>query len=1016
MNAILFLIALAALMVALAARRDAASARKALADLRMGFEGLLGRLAELERLVNYTPLAKRPPAPSPATEAQPAPEPVLVPPVVPVATPATVVPPPLPPRLWMTEPSPVAPEDFPEVEPPSPIAPPPQMAMPAPVRPGPHFDWEQFLGVKGLAWVAGFALFLGVVFFLKYSFDKGWVTPAMRTMMGFCTGTGLIFGGAWLQRRKLSIPAQALCASGTVILYATTFAARSLYGLIPTGAAFLLMSVVTAVAFVLAVRFDARVVAILGLFGGFLTPILVSTGEDNPLGLFTYIGLLDLGLLAVALRQRWNFLAALGAAGTVLLQLGWLGRFFSSGLYYEGSKVLIPFAVFLGFSVLFLAALALAKRRGQDDDWFLTPAAVLPVVSLGVTFFFLGFSPLAGRPLLLFTYALLADACLIALAWITPRGHATPHVGGGLAFALLAVWTANCATPDLLNAGLALYLVFGAVHAVEPLVRHRFRPDTRVPWWSNAWALVALALMLLPILQLSPAGLGLWVFVLLLDLLVIGLAVVSGFVIWVVAALILTLVSAGAWIVSAPPGLESLTGSLLVVAFFAAVFIAAGVYLARRLGKSPDTLPFPTRPGDFWSNEILLPRVPALAAIMPFALLALMTLRLPLVNPSPVFGLALVLTGLLLALARFFRLPVMPGVGLLAVLALEHLWYFARFTEPMAVTAVSWFAGFCAVFMVYPFLCWREWKEEVVPWAAAALAGPLHFYLVHHLVKHVWPNPYMGLLPAVFALPALAGLYFLIKHLAATDGHRNAQLALFGGASLFFITLIFPLQFSKQWLTLSWAMEGVALLWLFHRVPHPGLRLTSLALLLTSFIRLVNPFILGYHPRSDTPILNWYLYTYGLTALCLFLAARLLAPPRDRLLGSSLPPILQSLGTIVLFVLVNLEIADYFTLAGTERLMFEFSGNLPRDLTYTIAWAIFALALVVIGVVRRLGPCRWAGMALLLVTLAKLFFHDLANLDALYRVGAFIGVAVIAFAASFLYQRFFAQNKPAEGA
>src|SRR5207248_7342441 len=53
--------------------------------------------------------------------------------------------------------------------------------------------------------------------------------------------------------------------------------------------------------------------------------------------------------------------------------------------------------------------------------------------------------------------------------------------------------------------------------------------------------------------------------------------------------------------------------------------------------------------------------------------------------------------------------------------------------------------------------------------------------------------------------------------------------------ALFFITLIFPIQFDRQWITLGWAVEGAALCWLFHRVPHPGLRIAGIALLLTSF-------------------------------------------------------------------------------------------------------------------------------------------------------------------------------------
>jgi uncharacterized membrane protein len=76
-------------------------------------------------------------------------------------------------------------------------------------------------------------------------------------------------------------------------------------------------------------------------------------------------------------------------------------------------------------------------------------------------------------------------------------------------------------------------------------------------------------------------------------------------------------------------------------------------------------------------------------------------------------------------------------------------------------------------------------------------------------------------------------------------------------------------------------------------------------------------------------------------------------------------------------------------------------------MTYSIAWALFALALLVYGILKQIPAARYAATGLLCVTLMKLFFHDLAQLGQLYRIGAFIGVAVIAMLASFAYQKFF---------
>jgi uncharacterized membrane protein len=385
----------------------------------------------------------------------------------------------------------------------------------------------------------------------------------------------------------------------------------------------------------------------------------------------------------------------------------------------------------------------------------------------------------------------------------------------------------------------------------------------------------------------------------------------------------------------------------------------------------------------------------------------MVALQLPLANPSPVFGLALLLVILLLGMSEIFSLDLLPAVALVCVLGLEHAWHFEHFDPAHATLPLMWYLGFYALFTIFPFVFHQRFAGKTVPWATAALAGPLHFYLIYQLVHTAYPSGVPGLVPVAFALPALLGLFVLLKRTPLTSPARTAQLALFGGATLFFITLIFPIQFDRQWITVGWALEGAALCWLFRRVPHPGLRLAGVGLLVVVFIRLaLNPAVLSYHPRAAFPILNWYLYTYGVATVCLFAAAQLLAPPRHRVLGHSALPLLYSLGTVLAFLLVNIEIADYFSTPGAAALTFHFSGNFARDMSYSIAWAMFALVLLIIGIRRTARPVRYASLGLLGVTILKLFLHDLSQLDQLYRIAAFVVVAIIAILASFLYQRF----------
>jgi hypothetical protein len=406
--------------------------------------------------------------------------------------------------------------------------------------------------------------------------------------------------------------------------------------------------------------------------------------------------------------------------------------------------------------------------------------------------------------------------------------------------------------------------------------------------------------------------------------------------------------------------------------------------------------------------------LPVSSAVLPFALLVLAMLHLRVSNPSPVFGLALLLNLFLLALGRFARISALPMAGLLCTLALEAVWHSQNFDAQMPWRPLLWYLGFHALFTLHPHLFRRHLAETTTPWAAAALAGAGTFLLVHPLVKQAWPNDCMGLVPLAFAVPQSLSLLAVLKLHRPENPARMTQLAWFGGMSLFFITLIFPIQFERQWITISWALEGAALCWLFRRVPHPGLRATGAALLSVAFVRLaLNPAVLEYQLRGDVPIWNWQLYAYSICAAAMFLAAWWLVPPRHLFVGINLRALFTTLGGILLFLLLNIEIADAFTPPGSRSIVFEFSGNFGRDMTYSIAWGLFALSLLGIGFGMRSKHTRYVGIGLLVVTLLKLFFHDLAMLDSVYRIGALIVVALTALAASFLYQRFDRSDEPA---
>lgn len=638
-------------------------------------------------------------------------------------------------------------------------------------------EMEQFLGARLFAWLGGLALFLGVVFFVKYAFERDLISPALRVGIGFLCGLGLISAGVMGRKKQAyGVLTQTLMATGVLIWYGSAYAGNALYALpgFSQAGTFLCMSAITVVAFVLAVRLEGPVIALLGMVGGFLTPWLLGTGVDKPVALFSYITLLDVGLLAVVMRRGWGYLVPCAAAGTLVMEVGWFLEFFWKGGYSQGQGIGLMTAVFLFFPVLF-TGVAVRQRRAS---W---------PVGLGWQFW-------------LSAWVLLGWAYLAAHLFLdVPALRETPHLALGMG--------------------------------------------------------VALAVLLL--------------------------------------------VLAEAWRLS-----------------LGAVFAALGMALLAL--HWVDAGPVLVRP---WS-------------VVPWALMS------------------------------------MGGLG------------------------------------VYAFVRRSEWQPVQV-WAASALVWVAFYPAAHLLVTKVWPNEWMGLLPAAFAVPALLGLVGVARRVEADAAARDARMAWFGGVALFFLALIFPVQFERQWITLGWALEGAALCWLSTRVRHDGLRRVGFGMLVSVFLRLaVNPAVLTYHERSGTPVWNWFLYTYGLAALAMFAAARWLAPPRDRLGDLNLRALLWAFGGILLFLLVNIEIADAFTKPGQRFISTHFGGDFARSMTFSIAWALYALGLLVIGLWRRVKGARYAGIALLGFTLMKLFLHDLANIGSLYRIAAFLAVAMVALGASFLYQRF----------
>ena len=225
-------------------------------------------------------------------------------------------------------------------------------------------DLEARIGGSWFNRIGIIAIFLGVTFFLKYAVDNEWIGPAGRVLIGAAVGVAFLILGEGLRKHYPSY-AYGLSGGGIAVLYAAIwFASGNKYGLLAQPVAFGLMAFVTATATLLAARYSALPIAVLGLIGGFLTPILLSTGVDNEAGLFTYIALLDLGVLALAYSKQWRSLNYLAFISTIFMFAAWMDA------WYEPSKLWTTiFFLTLFFAIFALLAVMYNVVNRRPTGW-----------------------------------------------------------------------------------------------------------------------------------------------------------------------------------------------------------------------------------------------------------------------------------------------------------------------------------------------------------------------------------------------------------------------------------------------------------------------------------------------------------------------------------------------------------------------------------------------------------------------------------------------------------------------
>ncbi|MCU0242636.1 MAG: DUF2339 domain-containing protein, partial [Vicinamibacteria bacterium] len=826
--------------------------------------------------------------------------PVPTPPVTP-----TPIAPPKPPDVVAPLKAPAPPTAATPPTRPAPM--PPRIPPSPPMRPRPpaesSFDWESLLGVKGAALLGAVVLIIAGFLFLKLAIDHGLITPAMRVVTAVIVGVGMLVGAEVTLRHGYAITANTISGAGIAILYGAFFTGSSIYHLFPMEIAFALMAMVTVTAGVTAIKYDSPVIAVLGLLGGFATPILLSTGEDRPLGLFAYVLLLNMGLFAVAIRRGWNALIPLCFIGTFLIQIGWAVKFLSP------EKLIIGLVVYLLFGLVYLLG-TLAARKTDEPALFMTGHIG------GVAPFLLAVA-VAGSPRyadqwpLLFAFIALLDIALIAVALL--RGHAELLLSASLATAVtLPLWALNGLAAPVAQDPLALMVMTFAVVMIGILL--------------NAPARIARTLAL-PIAKshnatlesagfIAAIGLGLFACMLVV---MRGAAASRPFLLLLITLVALLFERGGPQRV---PGLfqfGSVGVALLTqIWFFASTgeenllsHLSIPLLLTLAMSLANVMLDLRGDPSKERDSGVVAANVFAFIGLFGcFSQPAWCR------HPLPLF-IALAMAALLMifsALKRDWTLLLPFCLGLCALWS--TIWQLAYFHAGDEAIVLPITLAFYLLFLALPFLIPEPAAARLyvqsAPWWTSALAGPAFFIVLYRIYAAAWGKATIGLLPlamaalSVLALAGISRIFVVRPNAPRSAALRLRYLALFAALALGFVAVAIPVQLDRQWMTIGWALEAAAVCWLYGRLPHGGLKVFAVILYTIVGVRLLfNPEVLHYQARG-LPIFNWLLYTYGIPALCALAGAAVLRKAEARHDGESslVPGYASVLGLLLVFWLI----------------------------------------------------------------------------------------------------------------
>jgi len=291
--------------------------------------------------------------------------------------------------------------------------------------------------------------------------------------------------------------------------------------------------------------------------------------------------------------------------------------------------------------------------------------------------------------------------------------------------------------------------------------------------------------------------------------------------------------------------------------------------------------------------------------------------------------------------------------------------------------------------------------------ALLLLANPFVFFATAYHLLNPTHHDWMGAFAIIMAL-LYAGF---AKLLLARGVKSRREILLLIAVALTFVTIAIPIQLSSNWITIAWAVEGVAILWAGLEIQSVRLRAHAFGLFALAFFKFLfwdTPY--GYRP-AFTPVFNRYFLSSLAVIACYMIAVYLFERAGSERMTKL---IIALVAALAFWLLISIETQTYFAWRALAEKSMDDAAHERwlGQMALSVIWSAYAAALAAYGFVRRVPVIRWAALVIFALTIVKAMLVDIAQLDTLYRIIVFAVLGILLLLVAWGYHRAFHSREP----